>query len=222
MDFYDDLTEKNAVEWYGNLPEHLRKTIDGRLAKYKGGEDCTRGDDPDMWDKVVKKLGQRPAKLPVNNSIEGNTPEEIKQFDQRKKWVSLYNDMLLIKCVLEIGPVLQKERKVLSAALNLKDDLPDQADGLDITQAATVRWLQMTGETPLEFLANTYRDGNNRVGDRIQAARALLDYVHRKVPAQVDIKKVDEDDIKKQAETVQQVGEYLARMQAITKMKIVK
>jgi len=122
---------------------------------------------------------------------------------------------------LSLGPTLQKERKMLNAALNL-NDLPDQADGLDTTQAATVRWLQVTGETPLEFLAGTYRDDNNRIGDRIQAARALLDYVHRKVPAQVEVKKMDDEDIKQQAETVQQVGEYLARMQSITKMKVVK
>jgi len=221
MDFNDNLNEQNAMEWYDSLPAHIRKTIDNKVGESKSGEECVRLDDSDTWDTVTRELGARPGKLPVNDSIDGNTPKEIAQFERRKVWVARYNALLLMKVVLSLGPTLQKERKMLNAALNL-NDLPDQADGLDTTQAATVRWLQVTGETPLEFLAGTYRDDNNRIGDRIQAARALLDYVHRKVPAQVEVKKMDDEDIKQQAETVQQVGEYLARMQSITKMKVVK
>lgn len=66
-------------------------------------------------------------------------------------------------------------------------DLPSQADGLDDTQAATVRWLQASGEMPLEFLARTYRNEDAKMGDRITAARTLMDYAHRKVPVKQEI-----------------------------------
>ena len=81
---------------------------------------------------------------------------------------------------------------MLSQALGLKqggNGLPSQAEGLDDTQAATIRWLQSSGETPLEYLTSVYRDVDNEVktSDKIAAARALLDYVHRKVPQKQEI-----------------------------------
>ena len=69
--------------------------------------------------------------------------------------------------------------------------LPSQAEGLDDTQAATVRWLQKSGEMPLEFLARTYRSENARMSDRITAARTLMDYVHRKVPVKQEVENKD-------------------------------
>lgn len=71
------------------------------------------------------------------------------------------------------------------------NDLPSQAEGLDDTQAATVRWLQASGEMPLEFLARTYRSENAKMSDRITAARTLMDYVHRKVPVKQELETKD-------------------------------
>lgn len=74
---------------------------------------------------------------------------------------------------------------MLSEALGLgkAGTLPEQYVGLeDDVQAATVRWLQSQGQTPLEFLAATYKDDEVKMGDRIQAAKTLMDYVHRKIP----------------------------------------
>ena len=82
---------------------------------------------------------------------------------------------------------------MLSSALGLDKasdgTLPNQADGLDPTQAATVQWIQSTGQSPLEFLVETYRspDPEIRMSDKLSAARALLDYVHRRVPVKQEI-----------------------------------
>jgi hypothetical protein len=40
---------------------------------------------------------------------------------------------------------------------------------------------------PLEFLARTYRSEDAKTGDRITAARTLMDYVHRKIPQKQEI-----------------------------------
>jgi len=66
--------------------------------------------------------------------------------------------------------------------------LPNLAVGIgDDVSAATIRWLQSSGATPLEFLAATYRDDNAKVGDRIAAARTLMEYVHKRVPQKQEI-----------------------------------
>ena len=54
-----------------------------------------------------------------------------------------------------------------------------------------MRWLQKSGEMPLEFLARTYRSENARMSDRITAARTLMDYVHRKVPVKQEVENKD-------------------------------
>ena len=117
---------------------------------------------------------------------------------------------------------MQKERKMLSQALGLKqggNGLPSQAEGLDDTQAATVRWLQASGETPLEFLTSVYRNDDEavKVSDKIAAARALLDYVHRKVPQQVEVKGPSAEETNTSAAIVRDIGDQLARLASITK-----
>lgn len=111
---------------------------------------------------------------------------------------------------------------MLSQALGLKqggNGLPSQAEGLDTTQAATVRWLESSGETPLEYLTSVYRDDTPevRVSDKIAAARALLDYVHRKVPATVEIKGPSSEDLADQAAIVREAGEKIAQLAALNK-----
>lgn len=48
-------------------------------------------------------------------------------------------------------------------------------------------WVKKSGVTPLEFLTHTYRNGFQRMEHRISAAKAVLDYTHRKLPARVEV-----------------------------------
>jgi hypothetical protein len=47
--------------------------------------------------------------------------------------------------------------------------------------------VKSSGATPLEFLTHTYRNGFQRMEHRISAAKAVLDYTHRKLPARVEL-----------------------------------
>ena len=40
---------------------------------------------------------------------------------------------------------------------------------------------------PLEYLARVYRSEDAKVSERINAARTLMDYVHRKIPQRQEI-----------------------------------
>ena len=83
---------------------------------------------------------------------------------------------------------------MLNQALGLSTDIngfPLQVEGLDDTQAATVRWIQETGQTPIEVLVEMYRDPEVKVSDRIQAARAMLDFVHRKLSVKQEVETKD-------------------------------
>lgn len=82
--------------------------------------------------------------------------------------------------------------------------------GQDIREV--VDWIQRTGETPIEFLAKTYRSKNAKLNDRISAARSLLDFVHRKMPQTIDVKddRAKEEMVAQQAELVKRVEELLS------------
>lgn len=49
-----------------------------------------------------------------------------------------------------------------------------------------VTWVKASGWTPLEFLAHTYRNPWQKMEHRISAAKAILDYAHKKVPQKVE------------------------------------
>jgi hypothetical protein len=76
----------------------------------------------------------------------------------------------------------------------------------------TLAWIQRTGETPIEFLAKTYRSGSARTNDRISAARALLDYVHRKMPQTIDVKddRLKEEQMKEHTDLMQRIEQLLS------------
>lgn len=48
-------------------------------------------------------------------------------------------------------------------------------------------WVRASGWTPLEMLTNCYRNPWQRMSDRIAAARAVLDYAHKKLPAELKL-----------------------------------
>lgn len=191
IDFYAAVEASNALDWYYACPEHLRRRIDAEIASIDV-RTATRDADEATWDSVAFALGDRPR---IQYDVfEGRT--EIRSYLQLavyKTWCASYQRELIKKKTAELAPTIQRERKMLASALGLSgsDSLPDQSVDLQDTQAATIKWIQQTGETPLEFLAATYRNDGVKVGERIAAARALLDYVHRKVPVKQEIETED-------------------------------
>ena len=181
--FYTPIEEWNAWSWYESCPEHLRRRIDESLAKQPKAEEV-KSSSP-LYKKVAQVWGQRPVM---------RHDEDIEHYHWMEEWVFEYETQQMIETVLRLGPEIQKERRMLNQAMGLdveSNDLPSQAEGLDDTQAATVRWLQASGEMPLEFLARTYRSENAKMSDRITAARTLMDYVHRKVPVKQELETKD-------------------------------
>lgn len=195
MNFYDKVTEENAKDWYEKLPAHLRKQIDTERAKFKPGTVCPRKELPALYATVEKELGARPLR-PADpaDPLDGHTQKQIAQFEAHKRWGARYDELLLIGLVVSRAEAIQRERKMMNEIMGLDVDgnvLPNQSEGLDQTTAATVRWIQNTGETPLEFLAKTYRDTEAKMSDRLAAARTMMEYVHRRVPVKTETETKD-------------------------------
>ena len=193
VDFYSEVTLDTAKDWYLTLPAHLRKNVDTRMLEVPSGAEAKRDDK--LYEQVFQVWGDRPE-LPdePKDELDGVTTDGLWRIEIWKEWVRMYDDLKLREVVVEMAPGIQKERRMLNQAMGLNVDaaeLPSQAEGLEDTQAATVRWLQASGEMPLEFLARTYRSEDYKIGDRIQAAKTLMDYVHRKVPSKQEIETKD-------------------------------
>lgn len=62
MNFYDTVTEHNAILWYSELPAHIKKQLDEKKSKFKNGRECTRNEVPALYETVEKELGRRPLK----------------------------------------------------------------------------------------------------------------------------------------------------------------
>lgn len=189
MNFYDTVTEDNAILWYSELPDHLKKTIDDKRLKFKSGRECTRNEIPALYETVTKELGTRPLKpADPTDPLDGWTVAQMEQYEKHKKWGARYDELLLISLVVDNAPVIQRDRKLLAQSMGLDiGSLPNQAEGLDPVQAATIAWVQNSGETPLEILAKMARDPDAKPSDRISAAAKLMDYVHRRVPLKQEI-----------------------------------
>lgn len=48
-------------------------------------------------------------------------------------------------------------------------------------------WTAASGWTPIEFLTHAYRNPWQKMPDRIAAAKAVLEYNHRKLPTNVEV-----------------------------------
>ena len=48
-------------------------------------------------------------------------------------------------------------------------------------------WVTSSGQTPLEFLSDVFRDPMNDIKERISAAKYVLDYAHKKVASESSI-----------------------------------
>lgn len=179
VEFYTKTDESNALAWYSACPTHLRKDIEKELEKGTPAPPAS-----ELYQQVARLWGDRPRERPEHAG------EDIETYYWLEEWEREYERLRLIKAVVKHAPRIQEERRMLSQALGLKQGgsgFPNQAEGLEDTQAAAVNWLQSTGEMPLEFLANTYRDEEAKMSDRITAARTLMDYVHRKLPQKQEI-----------------------------------
>lgn len=72
------------------------------------------------------------------------------------------------------------------------DDLLEQlevdASGpSELGDEETDLWVKNSGLTPVEFLTRTYRNGFQPMQHRISAAKAVLDYAHRKLPQKLEL-----------------------------------
>lgn len=191
--FYDTVTHKNALGWYESCPEHLRKRIDSALVKVPDPKDSKPGEA--VYDVVKRQWGDRPV---IRYVDEPNLGKEMVtsyiEYELFNQWSSEYEKEAIRQETLAQAVLIQKERRMLNEAMGIdveKGDLPSQAEGLDNTLSATVRWLQESGEMPLEFLARTYRSEGAKMSDRLTAARTLMDYVHRKVPVKTETETKD-------------------------------
>lgn len=184
--FNDEVIESNALAWYEECPNHLRKQIDTELSNATTASEAPYSSE--LYQRVAQTWGDRPRERAEHAG------EDIETFHWLEEWVREYDRLQMISVIMKEAPRIQKERKMLAQALGIKQGgsgFPSQVEGLEDTQAAAVNWLQSTGEMPLEFLANTYRDEEAKMSDRITAARTLMDYVHRKVSQKQEIETKD-------------------------------
>lgn len=63
----------------------------------------------------------------------------------------------------------------------------DASGDSDLGAQDIATWTAASGWTPVEFLTHTYRNGWQRMEHRISAAKAVLEYNHRKLPDKVEI-----------------------------------
>lgn len=188
IDFYSPITKDNALNWYESCPLHLRAKLEKEMEKYPEAEKAAEGSD--MYKRVKCLWGNRPV---VRSSKEEGLLSSYEELEWLYEWLHEYDRQVATEVILTHGAAIQQERKMLNEAMGInKDDgdFPMQSDGLDATQAATIRWLQHQGQTPLEFLADTYKNDEAKMGDRITAARTLMEYIHRKIPS---VQKVEQD-----------------------------
>jgi hypothetical protein len=136
--------------------------------------------------------------------------EAYEQFMQRQAYYTKYTNMVIIA---------RDEHRAQGDRLVI---MPPPV-GNDIMEV--VDWIQRTGETPIEFLTKTYRSSSAKTQDRITAARALMDYVHRKMPHTIDVKD-DRKTVESEAanaELLKKVEELLSgAMQAKKQLQRVK
>jgi hypothetical protein len=190
IDFYASIYSDNAIAWYLCCPAHLRKTIDAEVQKLPSAEEAKSDSAFYLW--VKDRWGDRPViRYSKDEDTKGELLSHYLELELFNQWCWDYDRYVLSQVCEKMAPGMQKERKLLSSALGLgkasDGSLPSQAEGLDDVQAATVRWLQSQGQTPLEFLVETYKDEDAKMNDRIAAARTLMDYVHRKLPSKQEI-----------------------------------
>lgn len=54
-------------------------------------------------------------------------------------------------------------------------------------ESPEAQWVLAQGQSPVEFLTTVYRNSWLPVEQRVSAAKAVLEYVHRKLPAKMEV-----------------------------------
>jgi len=63
----------------------------------------------------------------------------------------------------------------------------DASGNSTMTDEEVAFWIKSSGWTPVEFLTTVYRNGFQKMSDRISAAKAVLEYAHKKLPAKLEV-----------------------------------
>ena len=63
----------------------------------------------------------------------------------------------------------------------------DASGNSTLTDEEVAFWIRASGWTPVEFLTTVYRNGFQKMEHRISAAKAVLEYAHKKMPAKLDV-----------------------------------
>jgi hypothetical protein len=169
--------------------------------------------DHPRFQKEVHTMTQAEVEIWMSDVPDAPAPgatEPYEVFMQRQSYYTQYSNAVIMA---------RDEYRAQSEKLAV----PAPPVGEDIREV--VDWVQRTGETPIEFLAKTYRSSSAKTSDRITAARALLDYVHRKMPQTIDVKddRLSKEMVEQQTELIKRVEEMLSeRIQEKKQLQRVK
>jgi len=85
----------------------------------------------------------------------------------------------------ERAPVPPEEEK--EEEIELPDWVIDARGAGLMTDEDVAFWIKSSGWTPVEFLTTVYRGPFQKMEHRISAAKAVLEYAHRKLPTKLEI-----------------------------------
>lgn len=86
--------------------------------------------------------------------------------------------------------LIEEQTKNSSDSAREQDTPPfavDASGASDLGAQDIATWTAASGWTPVEFLTHTYRNGWQRMEHRISAAKAVLEYNHRKLPDKIEV-----------------------------------
>jgi hypothetical protein len=85
----------------------------------------------------------------------------------------------------KIPPVDPVDQDLGSGDIFTEGLLLQEPSGLNIDAEAA--WVRLQGATPLEFLVMVYKNPWTDMKDRVNAAKSILDFVHRKLPQKIEV-----------------------------------
>lgn len=93
------------------------------------------------------------------------------------------------KLAAEADAIAKKllEEKTKDSEQEIPPFAVDASGPSDLGSQDIATWTAASGWTPIEFLTHTYRNGWQRMEHRISAAKAVLEYNHRKLPDRVEV-----------------------------------
>jgi len=83
--------------------------------------------------------------------------------------------------------IIDEKKKETDSEQDLPPFAVDASGASDLGAQDIATWTAASGWTPVEFLTHTYRNGWQRMEHRIAAAKAVLEYNHRKLPDKMEI-----------------------------------